>query len=275
MSATAVFRCRSTFTIPAVGFTANVDGLDVPGDSQFSATTNTMAQIIVDPDNAITTNPQTIEIGLMLAGGTFTVNTGTDVVTTSGAHGLGVDDQFTATTTTTLPAPLVSGTTYYVKTAPSSTTLTLAATPGGTTIDLTTTGTGTHSWQHYGAIGLSYPYGAPAVAVQVKDRRDGTVNDFSVIRAVQILVIPKDDASNASGAGWLTCGNSADPLNSFCVPWELAYVAAGTAEEKVKPSALIILPEGIDYSSSYPLTLAVKEGLTNANLRIVINLLGN
>lgn len=42
-----------------------------------------------------------------------------------------------------LPAPLATGTTYYVKTA-SSGVYTLAATPGGAEIDLTDAGTGTH-----------------------------------------------------------------------------------------------------------------------------------
>jgi hypothetical protein len=64
-----------------------------------------------------------------------------DTLTTDVPHGrtVGWPVKFSGT----LPSPLVAGTVYYVKTAPTSTTLTLAATPGGATIDLTGGGTAT------------------------------------------------------------------------------------------------------------------------------------
>lgn len=76
---------------------------------------------------------------------TFTANATTDLLTTSSAHGLAVNDVVRLTTTGTLPAPLVAGTDYTVVSVPSTTTLKIAATVGGTAINITTTGTGTHS----------------------------------------------------------------------------------------------------------------------------------
>lgn len=59
-------------------------------------------------------------------------------------HGLAEDSPIVFTTTGTLPAPLVSGTTYYV-TNPTQNTFQVSATPGSSAIPLTTTGTGLHT----------------------------------------------------------------------------------------------------------------------------------
>jgi len=76
---------------------------------------------------------------------TFTAAT-SDVITTSEAHGLIINDTVRLTTTVTLPAGLSLATNYYVKTTPLTTTLTLTATKDGTTaIDITGTGSGTHT----------------------------------------------------------------------------------------------------------------------------------
>lgn len=77
---------------------------------------------------------------------TVTVNTGTDVLTTGGAHSLSVGDRVRFTNSGGgLPSPLVAGTDYYVLSVPTTTTLTISATSGGSIIDLTTAGTGTHT----------------------------------------------------------------------------------------------------------------------------------
>ncbi len=55
-----------------------------------------------------------------------------------------VGDSVTFTTTGTLPAPLVVGTTYYI-TSINNTYLTIAASPGGSNITFTTNGVGTHT----------------------------------------------------------------------------------------------------------------------------------
>lgn len=60
---------------------------------------------------------------------------------------LKINDPVTFTTTGTLPAPLVVGTTYYIKTidATSATFITISATLGGAAVILTTDGTGVHT----------------------------------------------------------------------------------------------------------------------------------
>lgn len=74
----------------------------------------------------------------------FTVSTGTDVLTTSAAHGWanGTAVEVDTTFTGVLPAPLAVGATYYARDV-SGSTLKLAATLGGAAIDITTAGTGT------------------------------------------------------------------------------------------------------------------------------------
>lgn len=73
------------------------------------------------------------------------VNTGTNTLTTSTAHGLLVNDVVRFTTTGTLPAGLALNKDYSVITVPSPTSLTVSATAAGPTVDITTAGTGTHS----------------------------------------------------------------------------------------------------------------------------------
>lgn len=68
------------------------------------------------------------------------VDTGTDTITTSAAHGLLAG--YSVTFTGSVPAPLATSTPYWVKTTPTTTTFTLAATEGGATINLTTGTTG-------------------------------------------------------------------------------------------------------------------------------------
>jgi len=82
---------------------------------------------------------------------TFTtgnVNTGTDVITLSSTTNFPTGTPVVITSTTTVPAPLVSDSVYYVINA-SGTTIKLATTAAnataGTAIDITSTGTGTHT----------------------------------------------------------------------------------------------------------------------------------
>ena len=77
--------------------------------------------------------------------GTFTVNTGTDVLICT-AHGLAVNDIVHVTNAGGgLPAPLVANTVYFVRTVVDADNFTLAATRGGALIDITTAGTGTQT----------------------------------------------------------------------------------------------------------------------------------
>ncbi len=74
----------------------------------------------------------------------FTVNASTDVCTSAG-HNLHNGDPVTLSSTTTLPAGLSTGTTYYVINAATDT-FKLSATPNGSAVNITGTGTGTHSF---------------------------------------------------------------------------------------------------------------------------------
>lgn len=71
---------------------------------------------------------------------TVTANTTLDRLNWT-AHGLSVNDPVLVSTTGTMPAPLVAGTTYYVSVVTTNT-VELSATVGGATINLTTAGTG-------------------------------------------------------------------------------------------------------------------------------------
>ncbi len=79
-------------------------------------------------------------------GASFTVDTGTNVVT-SVAHGLSDTNQIVVITgpSGVLPAPLAENTTYFVRDAATDT-FKLALTSGGTAIDITTAGSGVFSW---------------------------------------------------------------------------------------------------------------------------------
>jgi hypothetical protein len=93
---------------------------------------------------------------------TFTVNTGTEVATTAGAHGLATGDAVSVSTTTTLPAPL-SATSYYFARVLSGTTLTFHPTEADAAantniVNLTTTGSGTHTLHENTTLGGHYDW---------------------------------------------------------------------------------------------------------------------
>lgn len=68
------------------------------------------------------------------------------IFTTPLTHNLAVNNVIVFSTTGTLPTGIVAGTTYYVKTTPSTTTFTVSATSGGSAINLTGTQSGVHSY---------------------------------------------------------------------------------------------------------------------------------
>lgn len=76
---------------------------------------------------------------------TVTADPATETFSTTFAHTFLVNDQIKFSTTGTLPAPLVAGTIYYIKTVPTSLTFTISATLGGATLDITTAGTPTNT----------------------------------------------------------------------------------------------------------------------------------
>lgn len=277
MPVEVVIRSRSDFKLSGEDLAADADRFDLPADTRFEAESNTMARLVVDPDDAITGDDFTLVLDLNPGdGGTFTVNATTNVVTTSAAHNLLVGDAVKFTTSGTLPAPLVAGTFYFVESVPDTNELTLSLAPGGAIVDLTTTGTGTHSWLPYGGVEYSGTYGLPATPVIIRDRRDGLPNDFTNLRAVHLWAVPKDATLNASGRGYLTCGDPSSRNSFFSAPFKLSYSNSSDPDDgKATPSTLIALPEGIPTDPDWPLTLVVRAGESNANLRLFINLCGN
>lgn len=97
-----------------------------------------------DPDGLITrANFTQASVTTRVAvGGTVSVNTGTNVVT-SVAHGRSVGHRVAIDSTLTNPGGISKARAYFVKTVPSADTLTLSATDGGATLDITSAGTGT------------------------------------------------------------------------------------------------------------------------------------
>jgi hypothetical protein len=77
--------------------------------------------------------------------GTFTADASNDQLTDSG-HGLENGDQITFTTTGTLPAPLSTEKTYYIKDK-SINSFKVALHVDGVAVDITNTGSGTHSYE--------------------------------------------------------------------------------------------------------------------------------
>jgi hypothetical protein len=88
-------------------------------------------------------------------------------------------------------APLVAGTTYYVKTAPSGTTLTLAATPAGAAIATTTAGTATGITKVTGAYTLSIP-DASTIAPFILgiDWSDGITKQRIIVQCAMLTSLP-------------------------------------------------------------------------------------
>lgn len=82
--------------------------------------------------------------------GTFTADDATDVITFPAAHGLRPGDPIRVSNSGgALPGGLSAGTTYFVKTVPTTATATLTAAVGGSTLDITSAGSGTQTGTRY------------------------------------------------------------------------------------------------------------------------------
>jgi hypothetical protein len=98
--------------------------------------------VFYENDTLVTEN-YTLGQGALVSG--VTVNDTTNLFTLT-AHGFIADQLVQFSTTTTLPAPLVAATGYYVlATDLTANDFKISTTLGGTALDITTTGTGTHS----------------------------------------------------------------------------------------------------------------------------------
>ena len=122
--------------------------------------------------------------------GTVTIAITTGVLTTSVTHGLAVGNAVQLAGVTG-GAPLVSGTTYYVQSVPSSTTLTLSATLGGSAIVTTTSGTATGISLVTGAYSVNVPTSVTSMEYSlVIDWSDGTISQRIVLPRASVLALP-------------------------------------------------------------------------------------
>lgn len=268
MAATATIGASLALTVPAPEGTANEIRHLLAADAALAALTNTIAQIAFTVTDALTGDDQTVELQLMAPAQSVTADTATEKIALA-AHGYAAGQaiQFTGTA---LPAPLVAGTTYYVRDVATND-FKVALTVDGTALDLTTAGTAVKV-RPFGALALTYPYHQPGTPVQIREKVTGELNDFTKVRALQIIFRPLDTASNASGRAQLTMGDPTDRYAHFSVPLALDYTAGG---ENTWPSWIASLPAGLDYDTDWHLTLRIATGESNANGLILINLLGN
>lgn len=94
----------------------------------------------------------------------FTVDSATDIITCTG-HPYADGDAIKMYSTTTLPAGLTSGQTYYVRDVVAATSFKVAAAPAGAAVDITDTGTGTH---YVGELQSSDVFWIPSVKLKRK-----------------------------------------------------------------------------------------------------------
>lgn len=270
MSASATISSQLALAVPAPAGTGNLLQYRVEANVAIEALTDTIAQISIFPDDAIIGDDQHIDIRLCAAPLSCTGDSGTEKITAA-AHGYndGTAIQFGGTTP---PAPLVAGTTYYVRDSATND-FKVAATVGGAVIPLTTNGTAVtvRSFDR-AALGYSYPITGTAVPVQIRDKVNGTPDDFTKIRALQIVLRPLDTDADALGTIQLTAGNDGNRFDYFNIPLHLDYTA-GDAENW--PSWTAALPEGFVYDPDWDLILRIKSNESNSNLLVLINLLGN
>lgn len=268
MAATLQFVPHLTLQAPPATGTENFMELRLKAAAAFSAVSDTLAQIRITPDNNVSGDDQAEELRLMATLVSCTLTHGTNKVNST-AHGLsnGQPVNFSGT----LPAEIVAGTTYYVISAATND-FEISATVGGSAVDFTSNGSGVQ----YRALGLitpaySYPASGPAVPPVIEYPSTAPL-DFTRVKAIHALLRARDTASNASGQMQVTLGDPTDRYGHANLPLKLSFTAAG---EENWPSGLLILPAGLDYNTSYHLTVRTKAGTSNTNLLLLLNLLGN
>ena len=122
--------------------------------------------------------------------GTVAIAITTGVLTVSAAETLAVGDPVQLQGVSGA-APFVSGTTYYVKTAPTSTTLTLAATASGAAITTTTSGTAAGISKVNGAYALAIPDPSSiANFILGLDWNDGVISQRFIIQRAALTALP-------------------------------------------------------------------------------------
>ncbi len=270
MSAVATLTTVLALQVPAPLGTSNELKDQVDASASITATTDTIAQISIVPDDAITGDDQKIRLQLMAEVQSVVADPTPDEFACT-AHGY-PEGQAVILGGTAAPAGLTLGTVYYIVPVDVDT-FQLAAGVGSAALDFTTAGTAV-TVRAVGRVVLTYEYPGlgPAVPVEVRDSVNGRPNDFTKVRALQIVLRPLDDTLDALGTVQLEAGDDTDRFNHFNLPLRLAYTAGGPQNW---PSWLAALPDGFVYDPDNHLTVRILSDETNVNLLILINLLGN
>lgn len=270
MPASATIAASMASQVPAPEGTGNVIRQQLEAAAAITAETDTIAQLSIVPDDAITGDDQLIEIRLLAASQSVTPDhTAEDFTAT--AHGY-AEGQAVQLGGTAAPTGLTLATMYYIKYVDADT-FQLAATVGGTALPFSSNGTAV-TVRAFGRATLSYQYPSTgtAVPVEIRDMANGTPDDFTRIRALQIILRPLDTSANASGSIQLTAGDTSDRYAYFAIPLTLAFT---TGDEQNWPSWTASLPEGLPYDTAWDLTCRILSDDSNVNLLVLINLLGN
>ena len=151
---------RNSFRPQPTGFTQDIGTQVQIGDGQsgqfdggsYAREPSATAVTIAVPDDMQNPPiaPRTLQHGKTLMvfygalGAPLTTTRSVNTLTLPNDHGLYNGQIVTVRSTTTLPAPLIADTLYYVVSRAANA-ISLALTPGGSVITLTTDGTGTHS----------------------------------------------------------------------------------------------------------------------------------
>lgn len=255
------------------GGTGNAISYVSPGAAQsLESTTNTIAQFQIDPDDNIASDNQKVILPILAAAVTVTADTGTEKLSATG-HGIADYTPGYMETSGTLPAPFTTTTVYYVRDAATND-FKLSTAPGGTAVNITTTGTGTHKFRKLAAVAPTYEYPTtgPQIPVQLRQAPTGEPPDFRTLRALQVILLARDEESDASGTVHVTFGDPTSVFTHFNAVLKLAYTAAD--ENKQWPSALITFPAGFTPDTDWPLFVRTKAGESNTNLRVILTLLG-
>jgi len=225
-------------TVPAGVFTAG-DVVSVYNAASDSATVNSAALSATAASSTLTITDaghgailgETITLAgaTPLSRQTFTANTSTEVITWA-TYSPTNGDAVRVSSTGTLPAPLVAGTTYYVRSA-AGTTSQLAATVGGAAINLTTTGTGTHSIELVAGMGAGVTNGDHVVTEVV---------DASVFRVDVGTAATTADTGSGGGAITVSYRNTRfiEPELGVTMYW--ADAATGTRKLRQRGLATLL-----------------------------------
>lgn len=205
---------------------------------------------------------------------TFTVNTGTDRFTCT-AHGCSVGDALRFTTSGSLPAPLATGTDYFVNNVIDANTFTVSTTKGGGTLDITTTGSGTQTVFSARTDGVTMPtriVGGSSIQTATLLPMLAVTSALTATTPAITITYTDQDANTGNTAS-LTLPSNAAVESAFCIAPHLASGDTGVqAATNLTASAgtagtmkvMGLLPIGEFQSGNFTGPFSIVEPLTRS-----------